>query len=100
MNRGDIIRMKRERERLVCIAKETLEVHTDERGRETFSGDFYCLEKFAALVAKNVHKTYNRVGMVAGGGGCITYMQPEVRYLLPLNLPLYARIEVREEDKV
>ena len=41
MTRDDIIRM----------AREAFDVEADNRGRETFSGDSYCLERFAALVA-------------------------------------------------
>ena len=41
MNRDDIIRM----------AREVFDVETDSRGRETFSGDNYGVERFAALVA-------------------------------------------------
>ena len=41
MNREDIIRM----------AREIFDVETDNRGRETFSGDNYGVERFAALVA-------------------------------------------------
>lgn len=41
MDRDDIIRM----------ARSAFDVHTDERGRVTFSGDHYCVEEFAALVA-------------------------------------------------
>ena len=41
MNREDIIRM----------AREAFDVEADNRGRETFSGDSYCVERFAALVA-------------------------------------------------
>ena len=41
MTREDIIRM----------ARETGDVETDRRGRETFTYDSYGLERFAALVA-------------------------------------------------
>ena len=41
MQRDDIIRM----------AREVFDVETDSRGRETFSGDNYGVERFAALVA-------------------------------------------------
>ena len=40
MTRDDIIRM----------AREVFDVETDSRGRETFSGDNYGVERFAALV--------------------------------------------------
>ena len=40
MTRNDIIRM----------AREVFDVETDSRGRETFSGDNYGVERFAALV--------------------------------------------------
>lgn len=40
MKRYDIIRM----------AREVFDVETDSRGRETFSGDNYGVERFAALV--------------------------------------------------
>ena len=41
MTRDDILRM----------AREVFDVETDSRGRETFSGDNYGVERFAALVA-------------------------------------------------
>ena len=41
MNREDIIRM----------AHEVFDVQTDSRGRTTFSGDSYAIERFATLVA-------------------------------------------------
>lgn len=41
MTRDDIIRM----------ARSAFDVHIDERGRETFSGDHWCVEELAALVA-------------------------------------------------
>ena len=58
------------------------------------------IEKFAALVAEKVHKKYNPIGTVAGGAGERTFMHPSVKFILPTGLQLYARIEVREEDKV
>lgn len=58
------------------------------------------LERFAALVAAEVHKTYSPIGTVAGGATERTFMHPSVKYVLPTGLQLYARIEVREEDKV
>lgn len=42
MNRDDIIRM----------ARACFDVHTDSRGRETFSGDHFCVEELVALVTK------------------------------------------------
>ena len=90
MERDDIIRM----------ARSAFDVHTDERGRVTFSGDHYCVEEFAALIADRVHKKYNPIGTVAGGAGERTFMHPAVKFILPTGLQLYARIEVREEDKV
>ena len=56
--------------------------------------------EFGALVAAEVHKTYNPIGTVAGGATERTFMHPSVKYVLPTGLQLYARIEVREEDKV
>ena len=41
MTKDDIIRM----------ARKVFDVETDSRGRETFSGDNYGVERFAALVA-------------------------------------------------
>lgn len=41
MTKDDILRM----------AREVFDVETDGRGRETFSGDNYGVERFAALVA-------------------------------------------------
>lgn len=45
-------------------------------------------------------KTYNPIGTVAGGATERTFMHPSVKFILPNGLQLYARIEVREEDKV
>jgi hypothetical protein len=39
------------RENILKLARETGDVETDRRGRETFSYDSYGLERFAALVA-------------------------------------------------
>lgn len=64
------------------------------------------LLKFAqALLAENTAlrselKTYNPIGTVAGGATERTFMHPSVKFILPTGLQLYARIEVREEDKV
>lgn len=64
------------------------------------------LLKFAqALLAENIAlrnelKTYSPIGTVAGGATERTFMHPSVKYVLPTGLQLYARIEVREEDKV
>lgn len=90
MNRDDIIRM----------AREVADVETDSRDRETFSFDCYGLETVANLVAAAVHEKYSPIGTVAGGAGERTFMHPSVKYILPIGLQLYARIEVREEDKV
>ena len=45
-------------------------------------------------------KTYNPIGIVAGGATERTFIHPSVKFILPTGLQLYARIEVREEDKV
>jgi hypothetical protein len=45
-------------------------------------------------------ETYNPIGTVAGGATERTFMHPSVKFILPTGLQLYARIEVREEDKV
>ncbi len=58
------------------------------------------LERFANLVAAAVHEKYSPIGTVAGGAGERTFMHPSVKYILPIGLQLYARIEVREEDKI
>ena len=64
------------------------------------------LLKFAqALLAENIAlrnelKTYSPIGTVAGGATERTFMHPSVKYVLPTGLQLYARIEVRAEDKV
>ena len=57
-------------------------------------------QKFAALVAAKVNGTYSPIGTVAGGATERTFMHPSVKYVLPTGLQLYARIEVREEDKI
>ena len=89
MNRDDIIRMARE--------AEFPSAWTSEDGLPTWLPEF---EQFAALVAAEVHKTYSPIGTVAGGATERTFMHPSVKFILPTGLQLYARIEVREEDKV
>jgi len=56
-------------------------------------------ERFANLVAAAEREKYSPIGTVAGGAGERTFMHPSVKYILPIGLQLYARIEVREEDK-
>lgn len=51
MTRADILRM----------ARSAFDVHTDERGRETFSGDHWCVEELAALVAAAEREACARV---------------------------------------
>lgn len=51
MKREDIIRM----------ARSAFDVHTDERGRETFSGDHFCVEELVALVAAERDALRHRV---------------------------------------
>ena len=85
---------------ILAMAHSAFDVHTDERGRVTFSGDNHCVEEFATLVAEKVHKKYNPIGTVAGGATERTFMHPSVKFILPTGLQLYARIEVREEDKL
>lgn len=58
------------------------------------------LEARANLVAAAEREKYSPIGTVAGGAGERTFMHPSVKYILPIGLQLYARIEVREEDKV
>ena len=84
MNRDDIIRMARE----AGYGDAMADLHA------------FALERFAALVAAEVHKKYNPIGTVAGGAAERTFMHPSVKFILPTGLQLYARIEVREEDKV
>ena len=85
MERDDIIRMAKEAGfELDCCS---LEWHSR-------------IRRFAALVAAEVHKTYNPIGTVAGGAAERTFMHPSVKFILPTGLQLYARIEVREEDEV
>ena len=84
MERDDIIRMARE----AGYGDAMADLHA------------FALERFAALVAAKVHKTYSPIGTVAGGATERTFMHPSVKYVLPTGLQLYARIEVREEDKV
>ena len=40
-----------DRSEVIRLAREVFDVETDSRGRETFSGDSYGIERFAALVA-------------------------------------------------
>ena len=81
MNKEDIIRMARNEYDIYAFTAESL-------------------AQFAALVAAEVHKAYSPIGTVAGGAAERTFMHPSVKYVLPTGLQLYARIEVREEDKV
>jgi len=89
MNREDIIRMARE----ARLAEPSHPFNPWGASQEA-------LERFAALVAAEVHKTYSPIGTVAGGATERTFMHPSVKYVLPTGLQLYARIEVREGDKV
>jgi hypothetical protein len=52
MNREDIIRM----------AYEVFDVQTDSRGRTTFSGDTYAIERFATLVASAEREACAKIG--------------------------------------
>ena len=87
MKRDDIIHMAREARWIGNVEGWTFTRYEE-------------LERFAALVAAEVHKTYNPIGTVAGGAAERTFMHPSVKFILPTGLQLYARIEVREEDKV
>lgn len=61
----------------------------------------YAQELLAENTALRVElKKYNPIGTVAGGATERTFMHPSVKFILPTGLQLYARIEVREEDKV
>ena len=66
---------------------------------------FELLKYAQELLAENTAlraelKSYNPIGTVAGGATERTFMHPSVKFILPTGLQLYARIEVREEDKV
>ena len=52
MNKEDIFRR----------AQEAFDVQTDSRGRTTFSGDSYAIERFAALVASAEREACAEVG--------------------------------------
>jgi hypothetical protein len=63
------------REDILKLARETGDIETDRRGRETFSYDSYGLERFAALVAaaereKLAHWMWN-MGYATGHGDTI-----------------------------
>jgi len=88
MNRDDIIRMAREAGMALGFTQGIAVMNHKN------------LERFAALVAAAAHEKYNPIGTVAGGAGERTFMHPSVKYILPIGLQLYARIEVREEDKI
>lgn len=61
----------------------------------------YAQELLAENTALRVElKKYSLIGTVAGGATERTFMHPSVKFILPTGLQLYARIEVREEDKV
>ena len=94
MNRDDIICMAREAHRE--LVTKDYPGHAGQLDLWTMR----LLERFAALVAAEVHKKYNPIGTVAGGATERTFMHPSVKFILPTGLQLYARIEVREEDKV
>ena len=94
MTRDDIIRMALEAHRE--LVTKDYPGHAGQLDPWTMR----LLERFAALVAVEVHKTYNPIGTVAGGATERTFMHPSVKFILPTGLQLYARIEVREEDKV
>ena len=63
MTRDDIIRM----------AREIFDVETDNRGRETFSGDNYGVERFAAIVAAVERERFadECIDIVARWGGSV-----------------------------
>ena len=92
MNRDDIIRMAREADAYADWVFNHDNSHPDWHGVRDAG--------FAALVAVAVHEKYSPIGTVAGGGGERTFMHPSVKYILPIGLQLYARIQVRKEDKV
>ena len=100
MNRNDIIRMAREAGFICLFPDEAVNgigtIYNYNSGHEEITE---MMERFAALVAVEVHKTYNPIGTVAGGATERTFMHPSVKFILPTGLQLYARIEVREEDK-
>lgn len=62
-------------EDIVRMARETGDVETDRRGRETFSYDSYGLERFAALVAaaerEKVAHWMRSMGYATGHGDAI-----------------------------
>lgn len=61
MSRDDIIRM----------ARMVFDVETDSRGRETFSGDNYGVERFAALVAAAEREACAKVAFDADHMGSV-----------------------------
>jgi len=88
MTRDDIIRMAQ---------KAGLHFYVADIKKEPYASR---LEYFATIVAAAEREKYSPIGTVAGGAGERTFMHPSVKYILPIGLQLYARIEVREEDKV
>lgn len=48
-------------EDILRMARSAFDVHTDERGRETFSGDHFCVEELVALVAADRDALRHRV---------------------------------------
>ena len=101
MERDDIIRMAREAGFICLFPDEAVNgigtIYNYNSGDEEITE---MMERFAALLAAEVHKTYSPIGTVAGGATERTFMHPSVKFILPTGLQLYARIEVREEDKV
>ena len=92
MNRDDIIRVAREAQ--AVYATETWAIFLSANQLE----HFFNLATAAAKAEER--EKYSPIGTVAGGAGERTFMHPSVKYILPIGLQLYARIEVREEDKV
>ena len=99
MNRDDIIRLALEAGFHDSEGNDPPKTFNDEITIEEYSVGNR-VERFANLVAAAVHEKYSPIGTVAGGGGERTFMHPSVKYILPIGLQLYARIEVCEEDKV
>ena len=70
-----------ERDDIVRMARSAFDVHTDERGRVTFSGDHYCVEEFAALVAAHEREACEHIAMSEASSGSL-YGWPECAYVI------------------
>ncbi len=84
-------------EDIVRMARETGDVETDRRGRETFSYDSYGLERFAALVAaaerEKVAHWMRSMGYATGHGDTTEDLLGELRTQIAEGLKVEVLME-------